>query len=87
MQSDTLIYILIGVLALSALVTVFGKALKTLIKVGFKSILGTIAIFTADFFLSPIGFSVGINIFTALVTGVLGIPGFIMLYALNWILQ
>ncbi len=87
MQSEAVIYLMVGCLTLFALVIMFGKPIKAVIMLVFRSIIGAAAIFAADFLLSPIGLSVGINLFTAFVTGILGIPGFIMLYALTLILQ
>ncbi len=48
---------------------------------------GLAAIFTADVLLSPIGLCVGVNLFTGLFTAILGVPGFVMLYALAYILK
>ncbi len=86
MQSEHFIMLIIGILALSVLVIVLGKPLKALFMLCIRSAIGTAAIFAADFLLSPAGLAVGINAFTALVTGLLGIPGFITLYVLAWIL-
>lgn len=87
MQSELFTYALIGILILAALSIMFGRALRALILFFIKSIIGALAIFAMDFLLSPMGFAVGINLFTAGVTGILGIPGFIMLYAIAWILR
>lgn len=87
MQSDQIIYLMLGILILWAMIIILGKPLKALVLLIIRSIIGAVAIFTADFILSPLGLAVGINCFTALVTGFLGIPGFIMLYALSFILK
>jgi inhibitor of the pro-sigma K processing machinery len=44
-------------------------------------VLGVGAIFLANFALAGLGISVGVNIITAVVVGILGIPGFVLLYA------
>ncbi len=87
MQSEIVIYALIGVLILSALSIMFGRELRALIMFLIRSVIGALGIFAVDFLLSPLGFAVGINLFTAAVTGILGIPGFVMLYAIAWILR
>lgn len=87
MQSELFTYALIGILVLAAFSIMFGRALRALVLFFIKSVIGALAIFAADFLLSPIGFAVGINLFTAAVTGILGIPGFVMLYAIAWILR
>ncbi len=86
MQSDYVIYLMLGVLILAAFAVILGRPLKTLILLIIRSVIGAFAIFATDFLLSPIGLAVGINGFTALITGLLGIPGFVMLYAVTWIL-
>lgn len=86
MQSDYVIYLMLGVLILAAFAVILGRPLKALILIIIRSVIGAFAIFAADFLLSPIGLAVGINGFTALITGLLGIPGFVMLYAVTWIL-
>lgn len=48
---------------------------------------GLAGIFAADVLLSPLGLCVGLNLFTGLITAVLGTPGFVMLYALAYILK
>ena len=87
MQSEIVIYALIGVLILSALSIMFGRELRALIMFFIRSVIGALGIFAVDFLLSPLGIAVGINLFTAAVTGILGIPGFVMLYAIAWILR
>lgn len=87
MQSEIVIYALIGVLILSALSIMFGRELRALIMFFIRAVIGALGIFAVDFLLSPLGFAVGINLFTAAVTGILGIPGFVMLYAIAWILR
>ena len=52
-----------------------------------RMLTGFAGIFAANFLLSPVGVCVGLNIFTVLFTAVLGVPGFLMLYALSWVLK
>lgn len=65
---------------------IFSKPLKKLAKVCINSVIGVSALFITNFLLSPFGISVGINIYTALITGILGIPGFIGLYIVSIII-
>jgi len=53
---------------------------KWLLKVGRNMILGVAGIIGANMALSGLGLAVGVNLITAMVIGILGIPGFLMLY-------
>ncbi len=59
------------------------RAVKFLMRV----FTGLVGIFAADVLLSPTGLCVGINLFTGLFTAILGVPGFIMLYVLAYLLK
>jgi hypothetical protein len=48
---------------------------------------GIAAIFVMDFLLSPFGLAVGLNMFTVAFVGILGIPGFVTLYVVTWLLN
>lgn len=86
MQSDAIIYAMLGVLVLAAVGILFGRLIKSLFLIAIKSAVGVSAIFAVNFLLSPIGLSVGINAITAVFTGVFGFPGFVTLYVVSWIL-
>ncbi len=57
-----------------------------LINVIMRSVLGTIAIYFINSWLVTIGFSVavGINAFTVLTSGILGLPGLLALYGIGF---
>ena len=60
----------------------YTRQFKWLLKVGRNMALGTAGILAANFALLQAGLTlaVGANLITALIVGVLGIPGFTMLY-------
>ncbi len=61
--------------------------MERILNVFMRGILGTIAIYFINSMLEGMGISlgVGVNIFTALTSGILGIPGVLVLYAiLKW---
>ncbi len=87
MQSEQAIYIMLGILLVCGIYTVSGRLIRGVMRLLFRAIAGTAAIFALDFALSPIGIAVGINGFTAAVSAILGVPGFVMLYALAWLLR
>ncbi|WHH57105.1 pro-sigmaK processing inhibitor BofA family protein [Petroclostridium sp. X23] len=61
--------------------------LKIVIKLLYNSILGGIALVIINFFGGFIGVHVGINPLTALIVGVLGIPGMALLLLLQFFLK
>jgi inhibitor of the pro-sigma K processing machinery len=87
MLSDRVIMIMLAVLVIMVLTALFGRAVKAVARLVCRSAVGAAAIFAVDFLLSPMGLFVGINAATVLITGILGVPGFVMLYAVMWILR
>lgn len=71
-------------------ILILGKILlfpiKKLIKLFFNSIIGGVIIFIINKIGAIWGFHIGLNIFTALFVGILGIPGAILLIILKLIL-
>lgn len=77
---------IVGVL----IVFTFGKAmlfpLKIILRLVINGILGGIAIFIINLIGAPLGFTISLNIFSALVAGILGLPGIILLVILKFLL-
>lgn len=85
MQSEQVIgWMIIGCLLFVAFM-IFSKPIKALAKFCLNGILGVSALFIGNFILAPTGFVIGINLFTAIFTAVLGIPGVLCLYFLKLI--
>ncbi len=82
MDSTKIIMIMIGVCFVMILATTFSKPLKLILKFLFNALWGSIALT----FINSMGFSIGANLFTAIIVGILGIPGFAGLIAINLIL-
>ncbi len=59
--------------------------MERMLNVIMRGILGTIAIYFINSMLESMGISlgVGVNVFTALTSGILGIPGVLALYAIG----
>lgn len=74
-------FVCIGVL----LVCAIRKKLEWLLNVVMRSILGTIAIYFINLGLAGLGISlgVGVNAVTVLTSGILGIPGLLVLYGIG----
>lgn len=77
---------IIGVLIVFA----FGKAmllpLKVILRLVINAILGGLAILIINFIGAPFGFTISLNFVSALVAGVLGLPGVILLVILKFLL-
>ena len=60
---------------------IYTKQYRWLIGVGKNAALGVVGLLVFNFALGGFGLVVGINAITVLVVGVLGAPGFVLLYA------
>lgn len=71
-------------------IVIIGKILlfpiKKILKLLINSILGAVLIFVINLVGATWGFTIGLNIWTALCVGILGIPGVILLVILKLIL-
>ncbi len=85
MDSSSIIGWMIVACLLFISLIIFSKPVKLLFKVCINSLIGISALFITNYLLAPLGISVGINVFTALIIGLLGIPGFICVYVLHFV--
>lgn len=69
-----------------ALFRVFRTPLKLALKLLVNTLLGFLALWVTNLLAGVTGFSIGLNIWNALTIGILGVPGFILLLLLKWIL-
>lgn len=65
---------------------IFIVPIKWILKLVFNSILGALTILVINLIGSIWGFHIGINFFTAIAVGILGIPGAICLIIINMLL-
>jgi len=65
---------------------IYTKQYKWGVSVARNAALGTGGILVANFALGGVGLAVGVNALTVLIVGILGIPGFLLLYASSWLL-
>lgn len=82
---QTAIFFVIAVLFLLIIGKVFAWPLKMLMKLVLNAIAGGILLLLINFVGGPFGISIGINAVTALIAGLLGIPGVIFLIIFNMI--
>lgn len=81
--------ILVGVLAaflLIALIRVFQAPLRLALKLLVNTLLGFLALWAVNLTAGVTGITLGLNLWNALVIGVLGLPGFVLLLLVQWVL-
>ncbi len=78
------IVFLIALVALYILMWVFVKPVKLMLKLVLHAALGCGALWVYNLLAGSIGMSIGINLYTALTCGILGVPGFILLVILRF---
>ncbi len=82
---ETLGLIIAGLVLLFVVIRIFFTPLKWILKLVINTGLGYGALFVLNWLGSHIGFTLGINLFNALVTAVFGVPGVILLCLLKWL--
>ena len=69
-----------------ALLRVFSAPLKLALKLLVNTLLGFLALWAFSLLPAAAGFLLGLNLWNALVIGILGLPGFILLLLTQWII-
>lgn len=72
-------YFLVAIIIIFVVVKLLSWPLKMLLKLVANGVLGAILLFVINIFGKYIGLKIGINVITALIAGVFGIPGVIFL--------
>ncbi|MBE7042037.1 MAG: pro-sigmaK processing inhibitor BofA [Ruminococcaceae bacterium] len=75
--------IVVGILLLFVGIRLFLKPLKLLFRLGINSIAGLMTLVCFNFLQGITGVTIGINLFSALLTGFLGLPGAALLLLLG----
>lgn len=65
----------------------FSRQIKATFNIIKNAALGTIGILACNMLLAPMGIAVGVNALTVFIVGVLGIPGFLLLYLTQWMVS
>ena len=81
-----LLPLLIGAFLLLALARIFRSPLKLAGKLLLNTLLGFLALWLVAATSAHTGIALGMNLANALVVGVLGLPGFVLLFLLQWVL-
>ena len=69
-----------------ALLRVFSAPLRLALRLLVNTLLGFLALWVVQLTASVTGIALGMNIWNALVVGVLGLPGFVLLLLIQWVL-
>lgn len=81
--------IIAGILAgffLIALLRVFSAPLRLVLKLLANTLLGFLALWAVNLTAGLTGITLGLNLWNALVVAVLGVPGFVLLLLVQWVL-
>ena len=87
MEQNNIITFLACIIFLFIFGKIFFLPVKSMIKLIFNSILGAILLYIINIIGGNFGFHIGINIFTSICVGILGIPGAGLLVVLQIILN
>lgn len=71
---------------LLALLRAFRTPLRVMLKLLGNTLLGFLALWCVNFTAAFTGISLGLNLMNALVIGALGLPGFVLLLLVQWVL-
>ena len=84
--NQKVIAVLLAGFFIIALLRVFSAPLKLAVKLLANTLLGFLALWLVNLTAGVTGAALGINVWNALVIGVLGLPGFVLLLLVQWIL-
>ena len=76
----------IGVILLAIVLKIIAFPVKRIIKLIINAILGGVLLFIINFFGASIGFTLNITWWTALIVGILGIPGVIIVAIIQFLI-
>lgn len=77
----------VGIIVLFIVGRVLLVPMKVVLKLVYNALLGAIVLIVVNFLGGYIGFHLALNVITAFVVGILGVPGFILLVVLKFLFQ
>jgi len=84
-ETNTLLAYLFGLIVIYVIGRILIIPIKLMTKLLVNAVLGGVTLWLVNMFGGAIGINIGINVITALVAGLLGIPGVILLLILNYL--
>lgn len=80
MDSQTVMYLMLAIGVCFAAYLLYTRQFKWVLGVVRNAFIGVIGILGCNFLLASTGLAVGVNALTAFIVGILGLPGFMLLY-------
>lgn len=77
---------LLAVFFLIALIRIFSTPLRIALRLLVNTLLGFLALWATNLTAGITGITLGLNLLNALVIGILGLPGFVLLLLTQWVL-
>lgn len=77
---------LLAAFFLIALIRIFSAPLRLAVRLLGNTLLGFVALWAVNMTAGTTGLALGLNVWNALVIGVLGLPGFVLLLLAQWVL-
>lgn len=84
--NQKILAVLLAVFLVLALLRIFRTPLRLAVRVLGNTLLGFAALWAVNLTTAVTGIDLGLNIWNALVIGVLGLPGFVLLLLVQWVL-
>jgi len=84
-MAGTVIGVLFGLFLLFVVGQAFWKQIRFLISIGLRMVLGGLFLLLVNYCAGPVGFTLGINPASIITLGLLGLPGFLLLVALKFL--
>ena len=86
MDTNAGIYLIVGILAVVLIIGAMKSRAEWIINFMLRGVLGLMSIYFLNIFLGDVvpGMGIGYNPITFLTTGILGFPGLVVLYGINF---
>ena len=84
--SQKIVAAVVAVFLVIALIRIFQAPLKLAVRLLVNTLLGFLALWAVELTAGVTGIALGLNLWNALVIGVLGLPGFLLLLLVQWVL-
>ena len=62
----------------------FNRQVKAIFNLVKNAVIGLLGILACNMLLAPVGVTIGVNLLTVSIAGILGIPGLLLLYLTQW---
>ena len=77
---------LLAIFFLIALIRIFSTPLRIALRLRVNPLLGFLALWATNLTAGITGITLGLNLLNALIIGILGLPGFVLLLLTQWVL-